>query len=134
MAETARRELGPAVTLHERATIVTIEGPRFSSKAESLLFKSWNCDVINMTTVPEVALAAEAGIAYCSVAMVTDYDCWKDTGESVSVEAVMAVLKANIDNVKKLFVKVIGNLVNNQAQWSDVVAKNKAKAKCSVMG
>ncbi len=62
----------------EKGTTVTIEGPRFSSKAESVLFCSWGGDVINMTTVPEVCLAKEAGICYASIGLPTDYDCWKD--------------------------------------------------------
>lgn len=67
---------------HEKGTAVTIEGPRFSSKAESNMFRSWGGDVVNMTTVPEVCLAKELGICYGSIALPTDYDCWK--GEPVS--------------------------------------------------
>lgn len=64
--------------------MITIEGPRFSSQAESLMFRSWGADVINMTTVPEVILAKEAGMSYASIAMATDYDCWKEHEEAVS--------------------------------------------------
>ncbi|XP_048448871.1 S-methyl-5'-thioadenosine phosphorylase, partial [Rhincodon typus] len=67
---------------HEKGTMVTIEGPRFSSRAESLMFRHWQGDVINMTTVPEVVLAKEAGICYASIAMATDYDCWKEHEEA----------------------------------------------------
>ena len=67
------------IAYHPKGTMVTIEGPRFSSRAESELFRSWHCDVINMTTVPEVVLAREAGICYASIAMTTDYDCWRAT-------------------------------------------------------
>lgn len=63
---------------------MTIEGPRFSSRAESFVFRTWGADVINMTTVPEVVLAKEAGICYASIAMATDYDCWKEHEEAVS--------------------------------------------------
>lgn len=63
--------------------MITIEGPRFSSRAESLTFQTWGADVINMTTVPEVVLAKEAGICYASIAMATDYDCWKEHEEVV---------------------------------------------------
>ena len=69
---------------HKRGVVITIEGPRFSSRAESMLFQSWGADVINMTSVPEVCLAKEVGICYASIALPTDYDCWKDTGEPVS--------------------------------------------------
>ena len=72
---------GIDVSMHDRATMVTVEGPRFSSRAESLMFRSWGGDLINMTTVPEVVLAREAGLSYASIAMVTDYDCWRDSSE-----------------------------------------------------
>ncbi|MEQ2183876.1 hypothetical protein GOODEAATRI_002419 [Goodea atripinnis] len=65
-----------------RGTMLTIEGPRFSSRAESLMFRQWGADVINMTTVPEVVLAKEAGLCYASIAMATDYDCWKEHEEA----------------------------------------------------
>lgn len=63
--------------------MVTIEGPRFSSRAESFMFRAWGADVINMTTVPEAVLAKEAGICYASIALATDYDCWKENEEEV---------------------------------------------------
>ncbi|XP_030643921.1 S-methyl-5'-thioadenosine phosphorylase isoform X2 [Chanos chanos] len=74
------RALG--VRCHPRGTMLTIEGPRFSSRAESLMFRQWGADVINMTTVPEVVLAKEAGLCYASIAMATDYDCWKEHEEA----------------------------------------------------
>lgn len=76
------RSLG--VKCHVRGTMLTIEGPRFSSRAESLMFRQWGADVINMTTVPEAVLAKEAGLCYASIAMATDYDCWKEHEEAVS--------------------------------------------------
>lgn len=76
------RSLG--IKCHVRGTMLTIEGPRFSSRAESLMFRQWGADVINMTTVPEVVLAKEAGLCYASIAMATDYDCWKEHEEAVS--------------------------------------------------
>lgn len=76
------RSLG--VKCHARGTVLSIEGPRFSSRAESLMFRQWGADVINMTTVPEVVLAKEAGLCYASIAMATDYDCWKEHEEAVS--------------------------------------------------
>ncbi|KAA8594737.1 hypothetical protein FQN60_011872 [Etheostoma spectabile] len=74
------RSLG--VKCHVRGTMLSIEGPRFSSRAESLMFRQWGADVINMTTVPEVVLAKEAGLCYASIAMATDYDCWKEHEEA----------------------------------------------------
>uniref|UniRef100_A0A3B3SL86 S-methyl-5'-thioadenosine phosphorylase n=1 Tax=Paramormyrops kingsleyae TaxID=1676925 RepID=A0A3B3SL86_9TELE len=72
------------VKCHPQGTMVSIEGPRFSSRAESLMLRQWGADVINMTTVPEVVLANEAGLCYASIAMATDYDCWKEHEEAVS--------------------------------------------------
>lgn len=71
---------------------MTIEGPRFSSKAESRLFRQWGGDVINMTTVPEVILAKELGLCYAAIAMATDYDCWKEDN-TVNVKDVLATMK-----------------------------------------
>ncbi|KAI2552257.1 MTAP isoform 6 [Pan troglodytes] len=79
LIETAKK-LG--LRCHSKGTMVTIEGPRFSSRAESFMFRTWGADVINMTTVPEVVLAKEAGICYASIAMATDYDCWKEHEEA----------------------------------------------------
>ena len=70
------KELG--MRWHDRGTVVTIEGPRFSSKAESEMFRLWGCDVVNMTSVPEVVLAKEAAICYAAVGLPTDYDCWRN--------------------------------------------------------
>ena len=95
---------------HVKGTIVTIEGPRFSTKAESHLFRSWNCDVINMTTVPECVLAREMGICYQSIAMSTDYDCWRESEEAVSVEMILKTMKGNSEKVKKILVEVISRL------------------------
>lgn len=92
---------------HKKGTVVTIEGPRFSTKAESNLFRQWNCDIINMSTVPEVVLAREAGICYAAVAMSTDYDCFKEGRPAVTIDEVLKVMKQNAENVKKLLVEII---------------------------
>jgi 5'-methylthioadenosine phosphorylase len=94
-------ELG--ISHHKTGTCVTIEGPRFSTKAESNLYRSWGASVVNMTCVPESVLAKEAGLLYAAVAMATDYDCWRDSGEKVSVEGVMRTFKANSQKVRELF-------------------------------
>lgn len=83
------------IDYHSKGTVVTIEGPRFSTRAESHMFRSWGADLINMSTAPEAALANEAEIPYAAIAMSTDYDCWKADEEAVSMEAVFAVFKAN---------------------------------------
>jgi len=83
---------------HGQGTVITVEGPRFSSRAESMMFRQWGADIINMSTVPEVVLAREAGICYASIAMSTDYDCWRETEESVSWE----MIKKTIENAVKV--------------------------------
>ncbi|MBU0630502.1 MAG: S-methyl-5'-thioadenosine phosphorylase [Candidatus Margulisbacteria bacterium] len=88
-------------------TVVTIEGPRFSTRAESHMFRAWGADIINMSTCPEVILANELGIPYQTIAMSTDYDCWKDDEAPVTFEMVMQTMKANAEKVKTLLVKTI---------------------------
>jgi 5'-methylthioadenosine phosphorylase len=91
---------------HDRGTMITIEGPRFSTKAESHMFRTIGADLINMSTVPEVSLANELKLPYQSIAMVTDYDCWKENEEPVTYEMVMDRMKENADKVKKLLIKM----------------------------
>ena len=91
-------------------TLITVEGPRFSTKAESELFRSWNCDLINMTTVPEVCLAKEKKIAYQVVNLVTDYDCWREGETAVTFELVLARVKTNAEKVKKLIIEVLSEV------------------------
>jgi 5'-methylthioadenosine phosphorylase len=88
-------------------TVITIEGPRFSTRAESHMFRAWGADIINMSTCPEVILANEVGIPYQTIAMSTDYDCWKENEEPVTFEMVMKVMTENAEKVKKLLVRVI---------------------------
>jgi 5'-methylthioadenosine phosphorylase len=95
------------ISHHNDKTVITIEGPRFSTRAESHMFRSWNADVINMSTVPEVILAREKKIHYASVAMSTDYDCWHEGEESVTWEMIMETMKKNADSVINLFLNVI---------------------------
>jgi len=83
-------------------TYLVMEGPQFSSLAESELYRSWQCDVIGMTNMPEAKLSREAEICYATVAMVTDYDCWHPNHEDVTVDAIVKVLLANADNARAL--------------------------------
>ena len=87
---------------HKQGTVVTIEGPRFSTRAESRMFRQWGADIINMSTVPEVVLAREAGICYANIAMSTDYDCWHESEAPVTWEMIERTMKQNVENVKKL--------------------------------
>ena len=92
---------------HPKGTVVTIEGPRFSTKAESHMFRAWGADIINMSIAPETILANEAGIPYAAVAMSTDYDCWKDDEEPVTWEAILEIFKQNVEKVTNLLMKSI---------------------------
>lgn len=107
LAETAKKL---KFTHHSAGTVITIEGPRFSTKAESLMFRNWGADLINMSTVPEVVLANELGIPYQSIAMVTDYDCWKEGEISVSFDLILERMRNNSEKVKKLLLNVIYKL------------------------
>ncbi|HDH05034.1 MAG TPA: S-methyl-5'-thioadenosine phosphorylase [Nitrospirae bacterium] len=107
------------VPYHKNKTVITIEGPRFSTKSESHMFRSWNADVINMSTVPEVVLAREKQMHYAAIAMSTDYDCWKEGEESVTWEMIMETMKKNADNVISLFVETIPKL----KEYDDICVK-----------
>ncbi len=95
---------------HTRGTVITIEGNRFSTRAESHMFRAWGADVINMSIAPECILANEAAIPYGAVAMSTDYDCWKDDEAPVSWNDILEVFKANVDKVTQLLVNTIPKL------------------------
>lgn len=88
--------------VHPRGTYVVMEGPAFSTRAESHLYRSWGADVIGMTNLPEAKLAREAEMCYATVALPTDYDCWKQEEEAVSVDAVIAVLQRNIAMAREI--------------------------------
>jgi 5'-methylthioadenosine phosphorylase len=100
LAANAARAAGAPT--HEGGTYLAMEGPQFSTLAESKLYRSWGCDVIGMTNMPEAKLAREAELPYASVAMVTDYDCWHEEVEAVTVTNVLEVLHANSAKAKTL--------------------------------
>ena len=89
------------VTVHRSGTYLAMEGPQFSSRAESYLYRQWECDVIGMTNMPEAKLAREAELPYATMAMVTDYDCWRDATEAVSVANVLEIMQSNTAAAKK---------------------------------
>lgn len=101
-------------TFHE-GTYVCVEGPRFSSRAESHSFRNEGCGIIGMTAMPEASLAREAELPYCTLAFVTDYDCWRENEEAVSVEAVLAVLKKNVDASKQIVRAVVESLPSSSS-------------------
>jgi 5'-methylthioadenosine phosphorylase len=93
--------------VHAQGTVITIEGPRFSSKAESNMYRIWGADVVNMSIAPEAILANELQIPYAAVAMSTDYDCWKEDEEPVTWDEILTVFKQNASNVEKLLINAI---------------------------
>lgn len=115
--EAAARESG--VKAVRGGTYLAMEGPQFSTKAESEIYRSWNCDVIGMTNMPEAKLAREAEICYATVAMVTDYDCWHADHAHVQVTDILKTLLANADNARKLV-----------RQVAPAIAKGEARAPC----
>ena len=100
------------IPAHKNGTYICMEGPQFSTVAESHLYRSWGCDVIGMTNMPEAKLAREAELPYATVAMVTDFDCWHPEHESVTVENVIKVMGKNTENACKLLRDVLPNIGN----------------------
>lgn len=100
----------PDVTLHRQGTYLCMEGPAFSTKAESKLYRSWGADIIGMTNLPEAKLAREAEIAYATLALVTDYDCWHPDHDSVTVDMVLANLRRNATNAQKVVQETVRRL------------------------
>jgi 5'-methylthioadenosine phosphorylase len=96
--------------VHKGGTYLCMEGPAFSTRAESSIYRKWGVDVIGMTNMPEAKLAREAGICYATLALATDYDCWHEGHEDVSVDAIIAVLRRNVENSKKIIVEVANRM------------------------
>jgi len=133
-------------------TYLVMEGPQFSSLAESNLYRSWGCDVIGMTNMPEAKLAREAEIRYTTVAMVTDYDCWHEDHDDVSVEQVIKTLVGNAEKAKKMIVEVVKNfeefidpkdpanncldtaLITDRSHWTDETKKKLKNIAGRVLG
>ena len=95
-------------TVHKGGTYICIEGPQFSTKAESELYRSWNVDVIGMTNMPEAKLARESEICYATLALSTDYDCWHEEHDDVTVEDIIETLQKNVEMAKKIIKNVVG--------------------------
>ncbi len=98
------------LNVHKSGTYINMEGPQFSTLAESKLYRSWGMDVIGMTNMAEARLCREAEICYATLACITDYDCWYPSHESVTLEMVMSNLQKNVENAKKIISKVIKDL------------------------
>lgn len=95
------------VTVHRPGTYLCIEGPQFSTKAESFLYRQWGVDIIGMTNVPEAKLAREAEICYATLALVTDYDCWHETEEAVSVGGILEIMKRNVEVAQEILANAL---------------------------
>jgi len=113
LVEQAATEAG--IVAVRGGTYLVMEGPQFSTKAESELYRQWGCDVIGMTNMPEAKLAREAEICYASVAMVTDYDCWHPDHDAVTVDAIVKVLLENADRARLLVKTVAPKVRDRQA-------------------
>ncbi len=121
LAEAAQRVAlqatdGPKI--HTGGTYVNIEGPTFSTRAESNLYRAWGCDVVGMTSLPEAKLCREAQLPYAAIALVTDYDCWHESEEAVSAALVAENVKANLDFARSLLLELIPRL---EGPWSKAV-------------
>ena len=104
----AARELG--IVNHSGGTMVVMEGPAFSTKAESFMYRSWGADIIGMTALPEAKLAREAEMCYATMAWITDYDCWHESEETVTVEMVVQNLLKNVSNSREMLRRVLPRL------------------------
>jgi len=113
-AEMARVMAKSGHPLHETGTYVCMEGPLFSTRAESGLHRSWKAGLIGMTALPEARLAREAEICYATIAMVTDFDCWKESGESVSVDMILETARGNTTAVKAMVPDLISALADRK--------------------
>lgn len=117
LAEKARMSLDHCgITFHQKATYLAMEGPQFSTRAESIFYKNGlKCDVIGMTNMPEAKLAREAEICYLPVAMVTDFDCWHDDHDNVTMDNIVRTLLENAENAKKFLSHFISNFPHQRA-------------------
>ncbi|SDF47204.1 methylthioadenosine phosphorylase [Limimonas halophila] len=124
------------IPISHGGTYLVMEGPQFSSRAESFLYRSWGCDLVGMTNMPEAKLAREAELCYATVAMVTDYDCWHDEHGNVSVEQVIKVLTENAEKARRLVARAVPALAGrtracaagcNTALDTAVVTKPEAR-------
>jgi 5'-methylthioadenosine phosphorylase len=102
--------LSAGATVHKGGTYICIEGPNFSTRAESTIFRNWGVDIIGMTNLPEARLAREAEICYSTVALATDYDCWHDGHDDVSVEAVLEIIRQNVATARNIIKHAAGAL------------------------
>ncbi|KAI3420088.1 hypothetical protein GPALN_003418 [Globodera pallida] len=121
------------VAHRDHGVLVCVEGPRFSTRAESELFRRWGADLVGMTMCPEAVLAKELGIPYASMAVVTDFDCWRDTAEGVSISLVDEMMRKNAHLMQNLFIEAIKEVAGRKDEFIVEAQKAKALAAASVM-
>lgn len=128
LASAAREE---RLTVHEGGTYICIEGPTFSTRAESEIYRKWGVDVIGMTNLPEARLAREAEICYATLALSTDYDCWYENSEDVNATMVIEIMKKNVENAKRVLKRVVSTIdpsekcLCNRALENSIVTNSK---------
>lgn len=127
---------GAGATVHMGGAYICIEGPQFSTKAESKIYRTWGVDVIGMTNLPEAKLAREAEICYSTLALSTDYDCWHETEESVTVEAIIQTLKKNVSMAKEIIRRAVPDITEernckcaNAARYAAITDRKMIPAK-----
>jgi len=111
-------------TVHPRGTYICIEGPQFSTRSESFLYRSWGVEVIGMTNVTEAKLAREAGICYVTIALATDYDCWHEEEEAVTLEGVMEIMHKNVELAQSILKQIVKKKVLKRSCACGEAAKN----------
>lgn len=123
-------------TVHKGGTYICIEGPQFSTRAESKIYRTWGVDVIGMTNIPEAKLAREAEMCYATLALSTDYDCWHETEESVTVDMIIATLKANVAMAKEIIKAAVPDIAAERTcrcpsalQFATITDRTKIPAK-----
>lgn len=128
--------LDASATMHKGGVYICIEGPQFSTRAESLTYRKWGVDVIGMTNVTEAKLAREAEICYATIALATDYDCWHEAEEDVTVEAILEILHKNVTTAQKIIKNAVSKInaerkcpCKNALQSAILTAKNKIPKK-----
>ncbi|MBI5327686.1 MAG: S-methyl-5'-thioadenosine phosphorylase [Deltaproteobacteria bacterium] len=127
---------GVGAAIHKGGTYICIEGPQFSTRAESKIYRKWGVDVIGMTNIPEAKLAREAEICYATLALSTDYDCWHETEESVTVEMILDTLKKNVATAKAIIKQAVLNIADQRTckcatamKYAVITDKKKIPAK-----
>jgi len=116
---------GCDLIIHPKGTYLAMEGPQFSTRAESLIYKNnWNCDVIGMTNVPEMNLAREAQICYSSVSMVTDFDCWHEGHAAVTVAEIITTMNKNVSQSQQLLKRIVEKLENSSDEYIKITRQD----------